>query len=297
MTKYICTSGTSIGGDPMRDNDINAYRSAIADRVRQFREQHDVGEFLAKVSAETNSLSRAGLQANDQVIFLCTDTEDGVACAEAVAEVLTQDVGVQTEICRLNEFGLWVGSSHAENAESILEQEKQQQLQQIRALEQERNQIQEQVATQGRELEQAHRERDEGIAATRRECEQTMAEQVSRQREAAQAEVSRLRQELEQAKKAQEDHAATQGRELEQARRERDEGIAAARRESEQAMVEEVNRQRETAQAEVSRLKQDLEQAKKAQEAICERIPPWHRRLGAVFSPSLWFETKPKPRA
>lgn len=134
----------------------------------------------------------------------------------------------------LGEFRLWTGPSSAENAEPVLGQEKlhQQQLQQIRTLEQGRNQFQEQIAAQERKLEHARRERDEDIATVRRECEQTIAEAA--------------------------------------------------------------NRQRETMQAEISRLKQDLDQAKQAQQAIRETVPPWHRRLGAVFSPSLWFETKPR---
>lgn len=117
MTKHICTSGTSIGGGPMRDNDIGAYRSTIAERVRQFREQYDASEFLAKVSAETNSLSRVGLQADDQVILLCTDTEDGAACAKAVAEVLKHDLGAQVEIRRIE--GLQVTDAKAFERQGI----------------------------------------------------------------------------------------------------------------------------------------------------------------------------------
>ncbi len=104
MRTVICTVGTSIasGTKPLATYqqssmpwDVNAddLTAAIEGRVRGFDLRSKDGR--SKVSAEINSLNRFGLEVDDRVILLATDTADGRACAEQIARVLRNEFGLE----------------------------------------------------------------------------------------------------------------------------------------------------------------------------------------------------------
>lgn len=96
----IATAGTSIArGIPWqeaaRDDWARAVRGRLASLVQ------DDESFLCGASAETHGLFRMGLTASDRVELLVTDTEEGKACADLVAEVAGERLGVSVRVNRL----------------------------------------------------------------------------------------------------------------------------------------------------------------------------------------------------
>lgn len=101
MKTHLCTTGTSIarGIDPalFGENPEN-YRRAIQQRVAKEQES---GDFLQKISAETNGLSRCGIGKADEVILIHTETGDGEICAEAVRDLVTDAWGCDCRLVRV----------------------------------------------------------------------------------------------------------------------------------------------------------------------------------------------------
>lgn len=98
MKTIICTAGTSIarGVTPLPVSaDKEAYTRGIQNRIDEMKAEV---QFLEKISAETNGLSRCGLEKTDEVILLHTETEDGRICADAVAGLVAN---VWSYPCRL----------------------------------------------------------------------------------------------------------------------------------------------------------------------------------------------------
>lgn len=90
----ICSTGTSIAPEgPMRDRTAEVYRQQTLARVASLQGQG--GNWLAKVSAETNSLVQMQAEASDEVILLHSDTVDGLICAQVLADVVRREVGPQ----------------------------------------------------------------------------------------------------------------------------------------------------------------------------------------------------------
>lgn len=111
MQRVVCTAGTSLLTNAHRAiSDTNLSASAaklIQDFYRTLKtEVPQRNEFLAKLSAETNSLSRLNLNREDEVILLHTDTPDGKECAEALKEIIENEWKLAVRI--MNVAGLQV---------------------------------------------------------------------------------------------------------------------------------------------------------------------------------------------
>lgn len=93
MRVIICTAGTSIAtgitaGRGPNGNKLEFY-SAVRKRLDQLRQETAQNEaFLARASAETHSLARLKLAKGDRVVLLTTDTQEGLWCANLVAELI-----------------------------------------------------------------------------------------------------------------------------------------------------------------------------------------------------------------
>ncbi len=104
MRLLICTTGTSVatGVGPFHgDGDAEAFRERIRARVRSLDDPQRPDDLLRAVSAESNSLRAHGVTADDDVVFLHTDTEDGRVCAEVVAEILRAKRAVAPRLRRV----------------------------------------------------------------------------------------------------------------------------------------------------------------------------------------------------
>ncbi len=113
MRTIICTTGTSVSGGRLGLDatvDSEAYRRALTARVELVRSQAGQG-FLEAVSAETKSLKSLQATAEDEIYFLHTDTEDGLICAEAVAEIAQGELNVTPILKRIK--GLQVKDGNA----------------------------------------------------------------------------------------------------------------------------------------------------------------------------------------
>lgn len=108
MKTYICTCGTSIatkkrinldrfidiplsGWDEKKEQ-IDAVKRQIEDGLKNVSPQSDLDD----TSAEIKSLVKMGLEKNDQVILITSDTIDGKLCGEAVKKFLIT-MGLSTE--------------------------------------------------------------------------------------------------------------------------------------------------------------------------------------------------------
>ena len=99
MRTIICTTGTSIsqGVQPLSENiSPQQYRDGIHTRLRDLRQQPK--DFLRKACAESNSLRAFGAGKNDRAILLHTDTPDGQICAEEIQKMLSDDLGLHSEL-------------------------------------------------------------------------------------------------------------------------------------------------------------------------------------------------------
>ncbi|HOD72041.1 MAG TPA: putative CRISPR-associated protein [Candidatus Fermentibacter daniensis] len=92
----ICTSGISIaGGKP------HATAEQVLERVSLIRSESQGDDLFVKSSAETNSLHSLGIESNDEIHLLCTDTDAGETCAEIVAGLITEMSGSKVQIHRI----------------------------------------------------------------------------------------------------------------------------------------------------------------------------------------------------
>ncbi len=105
MKTIFCTSGTSIAGPSTetipfaRDPDPDRYRREVGNRVKRIRNEAPVGEFLPRISAETNSVYQfLGNNGDAVVVLLHTDTKDGQICAEWLAEIMKNELGLDTRL-------------------------------------------------------------------------------------------------------------------------------------------------------------------------------------------------------
>ena len=102
MTLYLCTAGTSIATGPGADGPSLAARISAKIATAQARHRDDPRAFLIAVSAETNGLARCDCGPGDEVQLLATDTNDGLQCAEAVAELVRTYLGAKASAKRID---------------------------------------------------------------------------------------------------------------------------------------------------------------------------------------------------
>lgn len=100
MRFIISTTGTSIaqGVRPVaNERDHARYVNEIKKRCTDIKATGKE-RFLSLISAETNSLERLRVRADDQVVLLHSDTLDGKLCANEVAELLRTDLGIANPV-------------------------------------------------------------------------------------------------------------------------------------------------------------------------------------------------------
>ena len=105
MKTILCTTGTSVAGSPAdtapfgSDANPERYRREARARIERLRKEGGLGEFLRRVSAETNSVAQLlGSDRDAEAVLLHTDTEDGRICAELLAEIMEVDLGLVTRL-------------------------------------------------------------------------------------------------------------------------------------------------------------------------------------------------------
>lgn len=109
MRIIVCTTGTSIAArlaalhdkGPHERENAKRLRAAIQDRLRDL-EQEDPKTFLKRAAAETNSLERLDAKADDLVVLLHTETNDGTVCAEELAKLITAKFGIEPELHKVS---------------------------------------------------------------------------------------------------------------------------------------------------------------------------------------------------
>lgn len=106
MKIYICTTGISILTNSrinverfknvplLQWNDFKDDISAVKDRVLEFLQRLTIPAQLDKTSAEVKSLIKMGVNHNDRVVLIASDTIDGKLCAELVQIFL-----IERKIC------------------------------------------------------------------------------------------------------------------------------------------------------------------------------------------------------
>ncbi len=103
--KILCTTGTSIagGGKSFQEADQKEeYRSHIRQRMEDLRpKRSSPEEFFRKLSAETHSLAKLKVSESDEVVLLHSETLDGQLCAEAVKEVLENELGLRPRLVKI----------------------------------------------------------------------------------------------------------------------------------------------------------------------------------------------------
>lgn len=103
--KILCTTGTSIagGGKSFQEADQKEeYRSHIRQRREDLRQKTgSPEEFFRKLSAETHSLAKLKVSESDEVVLLHSETLDGQLCAEAVKEVLENELGLHPRLVKI----------------------------------------------------------------------------------------------------------------------------------------------------------------------------------------------------
>ena len=91
---FITTCGTSIRGRIER-SDLDKQDNIIGKRIMELSAKSD---FLAKLSAETNSLQALKATKDDQVTLIVTDTNDGLICAKHLQKVISKYFGCSVDI-------------------------------------------------------------------------------------------------------------------------------------------------------------------------------------------------------
>lgn len=106
----IATTGTSIARHLPPDRlrgDKEAALHAIRERLQQiYSEASDAEQYLRQASAETNSLQLLEANRDDRLYLLHTDTTDGRVCADAVARLVEETLGIPSR--RVEIVGLQV---------------------------------------------------------------------------------------------------------------------------------------------------------------------------------------------
>ncbi|MFI4997234.1 MAG: putative CRISPR-associated protein [Hyphomicrobiales bacterium] len=99
MTLFICTAGTSIARGGMKAGvDAVAYRARIEEKLREDRAAtSDREAFLKLASAESNGLLRGKATADDEVVFLVSETEDGAICGERLVSFVKSEFGCRAK--------------------------------------------------------------------------------------------------------------------------------------------------------------------------------------------------------
>lgn len=111
MTIFICTAGTSIAGGPMHPNEsADNYRSRIESRLQKIRKEYPDG-FLTRASAETHAIVRANAGAQDEIVFLVSETEDGRICGGRLVTLIEGNLGCRAKLVEIK--GLQVRDSNA----------------------------------------------------------------------------------------------------------------------------------------------------------------------------------------
>lgn len=103
MQRIVCTTGTSIFTNARQRVGQDAGTLSRSTLIRRYSESlksecQNQKDFLARLCAETNSLSRLGLEPGDDVVLLHTETDDGRECAEALRDVIKEEFRVNTKI-------------------------------------------------------------------------------------------------------------------------------------------------------------------------------------------------------
>ena len=92
MPLFICTAGTSIAGGPMQPNESSdSYRRRIEARLQIIRKEHPE-TFLMRASAETHGIVRANAGAQDEVVFLVSETEDGRVAGSCLVTLIENEL-------------------------------------------------------------------------------------------------------------------------------------------------------------------------------------------------------------
>lgn len=122
MKRIVCTTGISIQTNAQRFLGNKARKLSTYTLLQQFvaalkSQAASQQEFLAKLSAETNSLSRLGISQGDEVILLHTQTNSGKEAAEALEKVLRQELRVHVETKQV--WGLQVSDAQRFRREGI----------------------------------------------------------------------------------------------------------------------------------------------------------------------------------
>jgi hypothetical protein len=93
MTLYLCTAGTSVmtGSGAVGATLDERIRAKIAQA--RARDPNDPRAFLVEVRAEANGLARGDCGPGDEAHLLASDTDEGVASAEAVADLIRETLG------------------------------------------------------------------------------------------------------------------------------------------------------------------------------------------------------------
>jgi putative CRISPR-associated protein (TIGR02619 family) len=103
MQRIVCTTGTSIFTNARQQLGQDAGMLSRSTLIRRYCESlksecQNQKDFLVRLCAETNSLSRLGLEPGDEVVLLHTETDDGRECAEALRDVVKDEFRVNTKI-------------------------------------------------------------------------------------------------------------------------------------------------------------------------------------------------------
>lgn len=101
MTLYLCTAGTSISTGRGAVGATLAARISAKIAAARLAHGDDPRAFLIDVCAEANGLARSDCGPRDEVELLASDTDDGVACAEAVAGLVRDELGARVTVRRI----------------------------------------------------------------------------------------------------------------------------------------------------------------------------------------------------
>lgn len=107
MRKIVCTAGTSILSNAKKDSREQAHTASNLKLIESYVKtcKSNLGQnrerFLVTLSAETHSLYRLKVNGDDQVVLLHTETDDGEVCAEALRQVIEDELGANCEIRRI----------------------------------------------------------------------------------------------------------------------------------------------------------------------------------------------------
>ena len=101
MRTIICTTGTSVGrGVRCVAGEKEAYKQGIRERIRKEQDAHSK-DWFSLVSAETKSLKAMDVSRDDAIYLLHTDTDDGLICAECVAELVKEMFGCSVTLKKI----------------------------------------------------------------------------------------------------------------------------------------------------------------------------------------------------